>query len=203
MIKVNLLATSPGATPPREWVPREQRSAAFGVFLLFATGLGVTGWWYYLSQQRSDVDVRIATAESTLTRLREAAVLVEQASQRKTDLTERLSLIERLRAAKRGPLNLIETVSFSVPDGLWLLEVKQTGADIQIDGRAMSLTSVTDFAERLQTSGLFKRPVEIVTSVAETYEQVDVVRFLVRAEALGSIAPIAEPAPSAPTRPGA
>jgi type IV pilus assembly protein PilN len=204
MIKVNLLATSPGAEPPREWLPREQRSAAMGLFMLLVTGIGVTGWWYYLSQQRATVDVQVTTAEANLTRLKAAAVLVEQASQRKAELTERLSLIERLRAAKRGPVNLIETVSFSVPDGLWLLEVKQTGADVQIDGRAMSLTSVTDFAERLQTSGLFKRPVEIVTSVAETYEQVDVVRFLVRAQATGSIAPIADPAqPAGPSRPGA
>ena len=27
MIKVNLLAASPGVTAPREWLPREQRSA--------------------------------------------------------------------------------------------------------------------------------------------------------------------------------
>ena len=203
MIKVNLLTTAPGAKPVREWLPREQRSAALGLVMLLVTGVGVTGWWWYLRQQHADVETRIAAAETDLVRLREAAVLVEQASQRKAELTERLSLIERLRVAKRGPVNLIETVSFSVPDGLWLLEIKQTGANVQIDGRAMSLTAVTDFAERLQTSGLFKRPVEIVTTAAEVYEQADVIRFLVRADALGSIAPIGEPAAAAPTRPGA
>ena len=203
MIKVNLLATSRGADAPREWIPREQRPAILGLALLFATGAGVTGWWWYLGQQRTDVETRIATAEANLSRLKAAAVLVERASQRKAELSERLSLIERLRAAKRGPVNLIETVSFSVPDGLWLLELKQAGADVQIDGRAMSLTSVTDFAERLQTSGLFKKPVEIVTSVAETFEQTEVVRFLVRAEAVGVLAPIAPPDSKTPARPGA
>ena len=203
MIRVNLLATAPGAEAPREWIPREQRSAVLGVALLFVTGAGVTGWWWHLGQQRADVEARLATAEANLVRLKSAAVLVEQASQRKAELAERLSLIERLRGAKRGPVNLIETVSFSVPDGLWLIEIKQAGADVQIDGRAMSLTSVTDFAERLQTSGLFKRPVEIVTSIAETFEQTDVVRFLVRAEAVGVLAPIPEPGAKTPARPGA
>jgi len=202
MIKVNLLAT-PGVEAPREWIPREQRSAVVGLLMLLVTGVGVTGWWWYLSEARAEVESRIATAEADLVRLRTAAVLVEQASQRKAVLTEKLSLIERLRTAKRGPVNLIETLSFAVPDGLWLLEVKQGGASVQIDGRAMSLTSVTDFAERLQTSGLFKRPVEIVTTVAEVYEQVDVVRFVIRAEATGPIAPLAQPTASTPSQPGA
>ncbi|HSG00727.1 MAG TPA: PilN domain-containing protein [Vicinamibacterales bacterium] len=202
MIKVNLLATS-GAQPPREWIPRGQRSAMLGLAMLLVTGAGVTGWWWYLGQERADVESRIAAAEADLVRLRAAAVLVEQASQRKATLTEKLSLIERLRVAKRGPLNLIETVSFSVPDGLWLLEIKQTGSTVQLDGRAMSLTSVTDFAERLQTSGLFKRPVEIVTTVAEVYEQTDVVRFVIRAEAAASLAPLAEPPAATPAQPGA
>ncbi len=203
MIKVNLLATGEAAQAPRQWLPREHRSAVLGLVMLLVTGIGVTGWWWYLSGERAEVEIRVAAAEANLVRLREAAVLVEQASQRKAELTERLSLIERLRTAKRGPVTLIETVSFSVPDGLWLLEIKQTGANVQLDGRAMSLTSVTDFAERLQNSGLFQRPVEIVTTVAETFEQVDVVRFVIRAVAIGAIAPLATPAASSPTQPGA
>jgi type IV pilus assembly protein PilN len=201
VIRVNLLTTAPGAKPTREWLPREQRSAALGLAMLVTTGIGVTGWWYYLSSTRTTVDAGIASAETNLIRFKEAAVLVEQATQRKAELTERLSLIERLRTAKRGPVNLIETVSFSLPDGLWLLEVKQTAATVRVDGRALSLTAVTDFAERLQTSGLFRRPVEIVTTTAEVFEQVDVIRFSLRAEAVGSIVPI-DPG-ATPARPGA
>ena len=201
MIRVNLLTTAPGATPKREWVPREQRSAAVGLLMLVWTGVAITGWWWSLSTARIDVNTRIVSAEANLGRLKEAAVLVEQATQRKAELTERLALIERLRASKRGPVDLIETVSFSLPDGLWLLEVKQTGGAVQIDGRALSLTAVTDFAERLQTSGLLERPVEIVTTTAELFEQVDVVRFALRANAIGSLAPLTQPATSA--RPGA
>jgi type IV pilus assembly protein PilN len=174
-----------------------------GLVRLAVTGFGFSVWWWYICMERAAVDARIVTAEADLVRLKEAAVLVEQATQRKAELTERLSLIERLRAAKRGPVNLIETVNYSVPDGLWLLEIKQTAGNVQIDGRAVSLTAVTDFAARLQTSGLFKHPVEIVTTVAETYEQADVVRFVVRAEALGPIAPIAAPASGTPARSGA
>ncbi|HET9372582.1 MAG TPA: PilN domain-containing protein [Vicinamibacterales bacterium] len=186
MIRVNLLAAAsgPAAAPARQWFPKEQRSAAMGLALLVASGLGVGGYWWYLSSERASVERQITEGEDELVRLKQAADLVAKANARKAELTERLNLIERLRSAKRAPVTLLETVSSSMPEGMWLLELKQSGASVQIDGRAMSLTAVTDFAERMQTSGLFKKPVEILTTTTEVVEETGVVRFSVRAEAV-------------------
>lgn len=183
MIKVNLLATAPGASAPREWLPREQRSALGGLGMLMLTALVAGGWWYYLSHQQTTLDARIAGAETELVRLKEAAKLVERTNARKQELSERLALIDRLRSAKRAPVTLLETVSRSLPEGLWLTEMKQAGKMVQIEGRASSLTAVTDFAEQLQNSGLFKRPVEILTTTTEVIEELTLVRFVVKAEA--------------------
>jgi type IV pilus assembly protein PilN len=193
MIKVNLLATNPAA-PARAWLPREQRNAFVGLGLLVVTALSVTGFWLYQRSQRQAVVTRIAAAETELTRLKDAAKLVDQLATRKSELAERLSLIDRLRSSKRGPVTLLETVSRSVPDGLWLIEIKQVGGSVQVDGRAMSLTAVTDFTERLQNSGLFEHPVEILTTATETVEETTVIRFSVKAEAV-------KPAPAGPTAP--
>jgi type IV pilus assembly protein PilN len=182
VIKVNLLATGPGAAPAREWFPREQRAALLGLCALVVTGLAIGGWWYYLHNQRTAVEARITTAEAQMVRLREAAKLVEKTTARKTELSERLGVIERLRESKRAPVDLLTTLSASLPDGLWLLDVKQAGRSVQVDGRAMSLTAVTDFAERLQNSGVFNRPVEILTTTTETLDETTVVRFSVKAD---------------------
>ena len=184
MIKVNLLATSPGAAPEREWLPRAQRSALVGLGMLVVTALGLGGFWFYQRAQATAVQTSIAAAQAELTRLKEAAKLVDAMTSRRTELAERLSLIDRLRAEKRGPVSLLETVSRSIPEGLWLIEIKQIGATVQVDGRATSLTSVTDFAERMQNSGLFKHPVEILTTSTETIEETTVIRFSVKAEAV-------------------
>lgn len=184
MIKVNLLATNPGVAAPREWLPREQRSALGGVSILLVTALALGGVWYYQNSQSAAIDVKVAAAEAEMARLKEAATLVERTNARKTELAERLALIERLRASKRAPVSLLETVSYSMPDGLWLLEIKQAAAVVQIDGRATSITAVTDFTERLQTSGYFLRPVEIVSTATEAIEEVGVVRFVIKAEAV-------------------
>lgn len=182
MIRVNLLASAPGGTPTREWLPREQRSAAAGLFLLLVSAAGVGGYWWYLHQQRQTVDAKIAVAQAEMVRLKNVASLVDQATARRAELTERLSLIDRLRSTMRGPVSLLETVSRSTPEGLWLLDLKQQDTTMQIEGRATSLTAVTDFAESLQQSGLFKMPVEIVTTTTELVNQVSVVRFIIRAQ---------------------
>lgn len=198
MIKVNLLATTPAAaTTSKEWLPREQRSALGGVLMLFISVAVVGGWWYYLSSQASAVDARITAANGELARLKEASKVVEQTTARKNELAERLSLIDRLRTAKREPVTLLETVSRAIPEGLWLLEVKQSGTSVQIDGRATSITAVTDFTERLQSSGFFKKPVEILSTGTETIEETDVVKFSVKADPLP-----AQPAPGTAGAPG-
>ena len=200
MIRVNLLSTGPGAPPPREWFPKEQRAAAFGVVLLVATSAGLGGWWWVLKGQKAGAETRIEEAQTKLDQLKQAVKLVDLAAARKSELTERLGLIDRLRDAKRQPVSLLETVSRSVPEGLWLTSIKQKGNEVTVDGRAMSLTAVTDFAETMQTSGLFKMPIEILSTSTEIVEELEVVKFAVKAEALKSATPAA-PA-TTPATPG-
>jgi type IV pilus assembly protein PilN len=209
MIKVNLLAITPGSAPAREWLPREQRSAAVGLVLLMATSIGVGGWWWYLRHERTTVEQSITTAEAELVRLKDVATLVDRATARKVELAERVDLIERLRATMRAPVSLLETVSRSVPHGLWLLELKQIGTTIQLDGRATSLTGVTEFAEQMANSGLFQRPVEIDSTTTEMVEDVSVIRFKLKANVVANgvpanavvssppPAPVPAPAPTA------
>lgn len=182
MIRINLLGAIPRA-PRRAWLPADQKSAAAGLVLLLGTALGVGGWWWQTARAQRAVDTEIAAAQADITRLKTAAVLVDRAVARKLELTERLALIDRLHRTQRDPVELLQTISRSVPDGLWLLELKQAGNAIQIEGRATSLTALTDFVERLQTSGRFARPVDIITTNMEVVLDASVVRFALKASA--------------------
>lgn len=186
MIRVNLL---PGAAPHGGSglsrflsVPPEQRAALFGVTVLMLTALGVAGWWWTLDTQRRDLDAAIAVQEAEVVRLQAAARLVEQADARQKELRERVQLIERLRATQRAPVALLETISLTLPDGLWLLELKQQGASVRIEGRALSLTALTDFVDRLQSSGRFVHTLDIVTTSMEPIGDTSVVRFAIRGD---------------------
>jgi len=186
MIRVNLLpgGRARAATGVTRFlsVPAEQRAALFGVTVLLATAFTVAGWWWSLDQTRRGLDAEIAGKEAELVRLQEASRLVEAAEARATELEERLQLIDRLRATQRAPVTLLETISLSLPDGLWLLELRQQGASVRMEGRAFTLTALTDFIDRLQTSGRFVRTLDIVTTNMEAVSESTVVRFAIRGD---------------------
>lgn len=182
MIEINLLGAVPRMAR-RSWLPADQKSAAAGLVLLIGTALVVGGWWWQTLREQRAVDAQIVVAEADLTRLKAVATLVDRAASRKVELSERLSLIDRLHRTQRAPVELLESVSRSIPDGLWLLELKQTGNAVQIEGRATSLTALTDFVERLQTSGRFGHPIDIVTTNMELVQDASVVRFALKGTA--------------------
>jgi len=183
MIRVNLLAGGPGAAQPKVAIPVEQRTPLIGLSMLMVTALLVGGWWYYLGYQRASAEEGIGKAEARIEQLKDAMKLLEAARTQKAELQERLAVIDRLRAAKHAPVKMLQIFNTLLPDGLWLMEVKQTAAtSVQIEGRAMSQTAVSDFAKALQDSGFFKMPVEIVTTLMESVEETSVFRFVLKAE---------------------
>ena len=182
MIRVNLLAGGPGKAAPKVFIPTEQRSSLIGLGMLLITGVLVGGWWYYLSYQLSSTEAGITKAEGRIEQLKDAMKLLEAARTQKAELEERLAVIDRLRAAKHAPVKMLQLINTSLPDGLWLMELKQNATAVQFEGRAVSQTAVSDFAKSLQDSGFFKMPVEIITILLETVEETNVFRFVLKAE---------------------
>jgi Tfp pilus assembly protein PilN len=200
MIRVNLLGGGTGVAPAKSWVPTEQRSSLVGLGMLFVTGLMVGGWWYYLSYQRAATEAGIVKAEARIEELKDAMKLLDTARSQKAELEERLMLIDRLRTAKHAPVKMLDLLNGTLPDGLWLMEIKQTNAAVTIEGRAMSQTSVSDYAKSLQDSGFFKMPVEVVMTLMETVEETNVFRFLLKAVPVSTVP--ATPATAPATRSG-
>jgi type IV pilus assembly protein PilN len=112
---------------------------------------------------------------------------VQQFEARRAQLQQRVSLIEELRKGQNGPVHMLDSISKSLPDRLWLTEMTQTNADIAVKGLSTSLTALSDFVANLEASGYFKKPVEIVdsqVSAAQGSKSADIselVRFEVKA----------------------
>jgi type IV pilus assembly protein PilN len=202
MIRVNLLAGGSHVAPPKVWVPAEQRSSLIGLGMLLATFVAVGGWWYYLSNQQASTETHITKAETRIEQLKDALKLLETSRTRKAELESRVALIARLREAKHAPVRMLHLLNASVPDGLWLMEIKQAGASVTIEGRAMSQTEVSDFAKSLQDTGFFKMPVEVVMTLMETLEETNVFRFLLKAESAVAAPPTSTPATPQPAANG-
>lgn len=186
MIRINLL-TVEAARPKRRKrisIDLAQKVPIACSFILVGTGLAL-GWWYWSLQKES---VRLAdevtAAEQETVRLRTLIAQVQQFEQRRAQLTQRVSLIETLRRGQSGPVHLLDEVSRSLPEMLWLTGMTQQASDVTVEGRCTNLASLSDFVANLESSTYFKKPVEIVDTQVETPQpgQPELIKFTIKAQ---------------------
>jgi type IV pilus assembly protein PilN len=187
MIRINLISQTrekPRRRASTGLVGSGQKITVACTLILALAALGV-GWWYWtLRREANQLTDEIAAAEQETARLQTLIVQVRQFEERKTQLEQRVTLIEVLRRGQSSPVHVLDAVSRSVPEMLWLTQLDQKGADLTIEGRCMTLTSISDFVDNLGRSGWFKKPVEIVDSQLEAAAggAGDVIRFTVKAQ---------------------
>ena len=105
------------------------------------------------------------------------------------------------------PVQLLDHVSRSLPDMLWLTSMVQNGPELTIQGRSTTLIALSDFVGNLGNNPLLIKPIEIVNSevdAAASSQQVrggqppvETIRFTVKAQVAG-VAPKAGRAAAAP-----
>lgn len=184
MIRINLLAVDRERAKRRAKFQIGQKVTVGCSLILVAAGLSV-GWWYWsLRSASQDLDQRIVDARQETVRLQSLIQQAQQFEARRAQLQQRVALIEELRKGQTGPVHMLDEISRSLPDAMWLTELRQTGADVTIDGRCLSLTALSDFVGSLEASTYFEQPVEIVDSQIEpsTPSSAELIRFSVRAK---------------------
>ena len=173
--------------------------------LVLVVGALLIGWWYWsLTQQSAQVDADLEAARQESLRLRSILTEVQQFEQRRQQLEQRVKLIEQLRSGQSVPVQMLDLVSRSLPEMLWLTELTQLGADVTIEGRSTTLIALSDFVGNLGNNTFFKKPIEIVDSQVEqagsarTGAAAEVISFTVKAQ-------LANPPAAAgpPAKPGA
>jgi len=207
MIRVNLL---PGerrkAKAPAFGLQSGQKIALGGSLILLLAALFV-GWRYWaLGQDAAQVERDIEAQRREEQRLVQVINEVRDFEARRERLQQRVSLIEELRRGQTAPVHMLDQVSRSLPDMMWLTKMTQTGYDVTMEGNCLSLTSLSDFVANLEGSRYFARPVEIVTSevVAATQASPELIRFTVKGTfQMAGLQPPPAPAEATPAKKGA
>jgi type IV pilus assembly protein PilN len=202
MIRINLLATERRVTrSPGPSFQIAQKATLAGSLILLVTVL-LIGWRYWsVTQEEERLARDIVAAQREEQRLAEIIKQLEDFEVRGKQLHERVALIEDLRKGQSAPVHMLDQVSRSLPDMMWLTRMTQQGFDITVEGRCLSLTALSDFVANLEASRYFRRPVEIIDSevIAARGSDPELIRFVVRATfQLAGVEP-----PPPPTRRGA
>lgn len=193
MIRINLLAVERERSTRKRIVISPAHRVTIGASLiLLGTALLVAWWFWSLRQQSARLDAELARAEVESRQIRSVLEQVRKFESRKALLQQRVSLIEQLRTGQSAPVHLLDEISKSIPDRLWLTDMTQTGADFAISGMTDSLTAVSDFVANLEGTRWFKKPVEIVDSQVQPDAKAgDLIKFQVKAQYVDPTAPVA------------
>ena len=196
MIRINLLAVERERAKTRLTLSPATRVTLAAVLILAGTA-AVIGWWFWsLRAQSAALDAELARAEVETRQIRSVLEQVRKFEAQKALLQQRVSLIEQLRKGQSAPVRILDEISRSLPERLWLRELTQTQADFTISGVTDSMTAVSDFVANLEDTRWFRKPVEIVDSVVQSDPKAgDLIRFQVKAQFVDPNAPPA-PAPA-------
>jgi len=201
MIRINLIRSERrAAKAASKGFQTAQKITVVGSLILVVAALGI-GWRYWtLGQMVASADRQIVEARREEQRLAEILKEVAQFEARRAQLQQRASLIDELRRGQSAPVHIVDQVSRALPEMTWLTGLRQQGYDVTIEGRCLSLTSLSDFIGNLEASRYFKRPVEILSSevVAGQGGGPETIRFSIRGSF--QMAGIDQLPPPAPTR---
>jgi type IV pilus assembly protein PilN len=204
MIRINLLGVDRRQTRRTAVFDIGKRITLACSMILVVAAAGVGLWFWSLTRTSSQLDADIAEAQSEITRLRGVVGEVTKFEERRAQLEQRVGLIQELRKGQSMPVRLLDEVSRSVPDMMWLTAMEQKASEVTIEGRSTTLIGLSDFVANLGSSDFFKKPIEILDSQVEAAQAgsqgtgVELIQFKVKAQL--TTAPSAD---AAGGRPGA
>ncbi|MEO8274647.1 MAG: PilN domain-containing protein [Thermoanaerobaculia bacterium] len=186
MIKINLLAEG-----KRPVVARKAKSALGGGGggggarevgnLLLVTGvvagLLAGGAWFFLVQSKlSQKEKEVQTAEKEVEELKQVIKEVDDYKIKKTELERKIDVINGLKANQRGPVQIMDQVSRSLPELLWLGNMEVNPSSISLRGSAFNMSAVANFIDNLDKVEEFAEPIlndatqKLVRGRAELYD---------------------------------
>jgi Tfp pilus assembly protein PilN len=164
MIRINLLGAQKG---------KNKRSAASAaavmevgdvgspklkvLVVLVLAALVNVGYWYQLDKEHRDIAAKMEVAMRKNAELADVKARYLERQREAENYKRRVDVIDQLRAAQAGPVDLLNTVGQTVnnTEAVWLNSMKDQGASIDIDGMALSTDAVASLISNLQKTGHF------------------------------------------------
>ncbi len=108
----------------------------------------------YLKQQIAEIDLKIKE--------------IQELEKVKNNLLARMRVIEELQASRSATVHFFDELVNTLPDGVTLTAVKQTGNSVSIQGAAESNGRVSTYMKNLEGSPWFENPVLVVIKTSDS-----------------------------------
>lgn len=186
MIRINLLATAKakkGKKAKRIFVMPQLTTdgpsplfAAVGMLIVVGAG----SYFYYgrLESAHEKLQTQIVEANKSIASMSKVKQAYLERQKEYDAFKRRFDVIDQLRASQVGPAPLLASVSDTVnqTEGVWLLNMRDDGPTVAMDGVALGPNQVANLMINLRHSGYFKN-VELKETVQEENQRLQTFSF--------------------------
>jgi type IV pilus assembly protein PilN len=182
MIRINLLGTPKpkkgkrgGSTPS---MSVEGPSILITAVVLLAITGGLSFFWYNAATKQHDkLATQLRDAEVRIKQLAVVKTKYEEKDKQAKMLQKRFDVIDQLRGAQKGPVELLASLADTVSnsDAVWLNTMSDDGNTISLDGVALSNVALANFMTNLKKNGF--KTVELKDTTQEDFKNIQAFRF--------------------------
>jgi Tfp pilus assembly protein PilN len=128
------------------------------VIVLALVGAGNYYYWHQLDKASKSIALQTQKAEQKNRELADVKARYLDRQRQADNYKRRVDVIDQLRAGQAGPVNLLNTIGDTInsTEAVWLSTMKDQGANIDIEGMALSTDAVATLIQNLQKTGYFK-----------------------------------------------
>jgi Tfp pilus assembly protein PilN len=124
------------------------------------------GYWYQLDREKKSIEVKMRVAEQKNRELADIKARYMERQRQADSYKRRVDVIDQLRNTQNGgTVSLLSMIGDTVngTEAVWLNSMQDQGANVAIDGTALSSDAVANLISNLQKTGFF-RNIEIKES---------------------------------------
>ncbi|HZP14033.1 MAG TPA: PilN domain-containing protein [Nevskiaceae bacterium] len=162
MVKINLLDW-------REELREKRRKRFFAVLILsaLAAALTVLAGVGVLNERVDHQKARNDLLRREIAELDKQIVEIQELEKVKANLLARMRVIEKLQATRSAMVHFFDEIVNTLPEGVYLTSLKQTGDEVAIDGVAESNGRISTYMKNLEASQWFTDPNLVVIRTVE------------------------------------
>jgi len=126
--------------------------------VLVIAGLLNAGYWYKLDREKKSIAAQMRIAEQKNRELSDIKARYVERQKQADAYKRRVDVIDQLRKNQTGPVSLLAMIGDTVnnTEAVWLNSMQDQGANVAIDGTALSSDAVANLITNLQRTGFFR-----------------------------------------------
>ena len=162
MTRINLL-------PHREWARQEKKQAfGFSLFLMALLAGAIVGLVYF--QMNAKIDYQLSRNKfinDEISKLDKQIAEISDLKKVRRSLLERMEVIQDLQSSRPSIVHLFTEIVATVPNGVFLKTLEQTGTNLLVTGEAESNARVSTYMRNLDKSEWLKEPILSIIEVED------------------------------------